>query len=136
MADFTVTLRTIPDTRAAIGRAGHHTIVIDRPEGRAGGMGLGFNGGQLLAIAVGGCLCNDLQYAAEKQGIAIRSLAVEVTVVMVGEPLIAERSEVKVKISAEDPAADVDALIKAATAGSAVANSLIRGVPVRIARAT
>lgn len=55
---------------------------------------------------------------------------------MVGEPLIAERSEVKVEISAEDPAADVDALIKAATAGSAVANSLIRGVPVRIARAT
>ncbi len=37
MADFTASFRTIPDTRAAVWRAGPHTIVIDRPEGRAGG---------------------------------------------------------------------------------------------------
>jgi hypothetical protein len=33
-----------------MGWAGGHTIIVDRPEGKAGGMGLGFNGGQLLAL--------------------------------------------------------------------------------------
>ena len=29
-----------------------HTVVIDRPEGRAGGMGLGFSGAQMLAVVI------------------------------------------------------------------------------------
>ena len=134
MADFTVELRTIPGTKAAVGRAGSHMIVIDRPEGRAGGMGLGFNGGQLLAIAIGGCLCNDLQYTAEKQGIAIRDLSVSVTVAMSGEPLIADGAEIAVAVTPEEPTADVGALIEAAFVGSAVSNSVMRGVPVRLTR--
>ena len=48
--------------------------MVDRPEGKAGGMGLGFNGGQLLALAIGGCFCNDLHYAAHAMGIRLRSL--------------------------------------------------------------
>lgn len=131
MPDFQVSLRTIPETGAAVGRAGNHTIVIDRPEGKAGGMGLGFNGGQLLAIAIGGCLCNDLRYMAEKQGVAIRSLAVDVTVAMSGEPLAADSADVRVQVTPENPAADVAGLIGAATAMSAVSNSLTRGFPVR-----
>jgi organic hydroperoxide reductase OsmC/OhrA len=134
LAEFAVSFRTIPDTRAAVGRSGTHTVVIDRPEGRAGGMGLGFNGGQLLAIAIGGCLCNDLQYAAEKQGIVIRELAIDVSVTIAGEPLIAESAEVQIKVTAEDPNADVDGLVTAATAISAVGNSVRRGFPVRFTR--
>ena len=134
MADFTVELRSIPGTKAAIGRAGNHTIVIDRPDGRAGGMGLGFNGGQLLAIAIGGCLCNDLHYAAAKQGVTIRDLSVSVTVAMSGEPLVADGAEIAVEVTAEEPAADVGALIEAAFAGSAVSNSVMRGLPVRLTR--
>src|SRR5689334_17641520 len=41
MTTMTVQLRSIPDTEAALGRAGGHTIVVDRPDGKAGGMGLG-----------------------------------------------------------------------------------------------
>lgn len=33
-------------------------------------MGLGFNGGQPLALAIGGCLCNDLRYVAHAMGVA------------------------------------------------------------------
>ncbi|HXX07037.1 MAG TPA: hypothetical protein VEJ43_03070 [Pseudolabrys sp.] len=57
---MSVRLRSIPDTQAAVGWADGHTIVIDRPDGKAGGIGLGFNGGQLLGLAVGGCAttCN------------------------------------------------------------------------------
>jgi organic hydroperoxide reductase OsmC/OhrA len=135
MAAFTVTFRTIPDTSAAVGRAGAHTVVIDRPEGRAGGMDLGFNGGQLLAIAIGGCLCNDLRYVAEKQGIVIRDLAVDVSVEITGEPLIAETAEVLIAVTAEDPDADIDGLIAEAKRITAVGNSVQRGFPVRVARA-
>jgi hypothetical protein len=49
MTTMNVTLRSIPDTGAAIGWAGAHTVVVDRPHGKAGGAGLRFNGGQLLA---------------------------------------------------------------------------------------
>jgi organic hydroperoxide reductase OsmC/OhrA len=55
MASMTVELSNIAGTEAALGWAGGHTLVVDRPEGRAGGKGLGFNGGQLLALTIGGC---------------------------------------------------------------------------------
>ena len=49
--ETTVELHNVPGTGAAMGWAGGHTVVIDRPEGRAGGMGLGFSGAQMLAVA-------------------------------------------------------------------------------------
>jgi organic hydroperoxide reductase OsmC/OhrA len=64
MATMSVSLRNVPGTRAAMGWAGGHTLVIDRAEGKAGGMGLGFNGGQMIALSIGGCFCNDLRYMA------------------------------------------------------------------------
>ncbi|MEM7024296.1 MAG: OsmC family protein, partial [Pseudomonadota bacterium] len=45
-----------------------------------GGKGLGFNGGQLLALAIGGCLCNDLRYVAH--GLGARLTRIEVDVVL------------------------------------------------------
>ena len=44
MSRTTVEFRTVPGTRAAVGRSGAHTVIADRPAGKAGGMGLGFNG--------------------------------------------------------------------------------------------
>ena len=70
MPTATVELRNIAGTQASMGWAGGHTVVVDRPEGRAGGLGLGFNGAQLLALALGGCFCNDLRYAAAELAIA------------------------------------------------------------------
>ena len=42
-------LRNVEGTRAALGWVGSHTIVVDRPEGKAGVQELGFNGAQFLA---------------------------------------------------------------------------------------
>src|SRR5262249_31058219 len=67
MSSVTVELRNVAGTVAPLGWAGAHTIVVDRPEGRAGGRGLGFNGAQLLALSIGGCFCNDLRYAFARQ---------------------------------------------------------------------
>jgi hypothetical protein len=42
MTTMTVQLRSIPETEGCVGWAGSHTVVVDRPEGKAGGRGLGF----------------------------------------------------------------------------------------------
>ena len=70
MVEVIVELRNVEGTEAAVGWAGGHTIVVDRPEGRSGGKGLGFNGAQLLALAIGGCFCNDLRYVAHEMNVA------------------------------------------------------------------
>jgi organic hydroperoxide reductase OsmC/OhrA len=134
MVAMRVRLCSVPGTGAAIGWAGAHTVLIDRPEGRAGGTGLGFNGGEMLALAIGGCLCNDLRYAAEKRGIAIASLAVDVTLTLAGEPLVATEADVAIAVSATDETADMDDLIAAAVAVSTVSNSVRRGMIVRTKR--
>src|SRR5262245_58746510 len=67
MSSVTVEMWNIAGTEAALGWAVAHTIVVDRPEDRAGCRGLGFNGAQLLALSIGGCFCNDLRYAFARQ---------------------------------------------------------------------
>jgi organic hydroperoxide reductase OsmC/OhrA len=135
MTVMQVKLRSIADTGASVGWAGSHTLVVDRPAGHAGGQGLGFNGGQLLALAIGGCFCNDLHYVAHEMGIVLRSVAVEVAVTFQGEPLLATAAKISVAVSAADSRADVAALIAKAEATSTVSNSISRGIPVHLATA-
>ena len=132
MTTMSVALRSIPGTGAVTGWAGGHTVVVDRPVGRAGGTGLGFNGGELLALAIGGCMCNDLHYVADAAGVRLASVAVEVTLSLAGEPLLATGAEMVVTAQAEDPCVDVAALIEGAGLTSTGSNSLTRGVPVRV----
>ncbi|PRY18340.1 OsmC family protein [Kineococcus rhizosphaerae] len=65
MTTISATTRPVAGTATAIGSCGGHSLVVDRPEGAAGGTGTGFNGGQLLALALAGCLANDLRYVAD-----------------------------------------------------------------------
>jgi len=134
MTTMNVRLRSIADTHAALGWAGGHTVVVDRAEGKAGGMGLGFNGGQLLGLAIGGCLCNDLHYVAAQMGIAIASLEVDVELSLKGEPLLATHAAVRVSVTPVDASADVDALIARAREDSTVSNSIQRGIAVEVTR--
>jgi len=130
MTSMTVQLRSLPDTGAAVGWAGAHAVVVDRPEGKAGGKGLGFNGGQLLGLAIGGCFCNDLHYVAHEMGLRLTSVEVDVTVSFQGSPLLATRAALSARVSAADRGADIGALIRRAQEMSTVSNSLKRGIPV------
>jgi organic hydroperoxide reductase OsmC/OhrA len=132
MTTMTVQLRSIPDTGAAVGWAGAHTIVVDRPDGKAGGKGLGFNGGQLLGLAIGGCFCNDLQYVAHDVGIRLASIQVDVTLTLEGSPLLATHAMMRVDVTTVDKGADVDALIMRAQETSTVSNSVKRGISVQM----
>jgi organic hydroperoxide reductase OsmC/OhrA len=128
-----VKLRSIPDTQASVGWAGAHSVVVDRPEGKAGGGGLGFNGGQLLALAIGGCFCNDLHYVAHEMGIELRSVSVDVSLTLEGAPLLATSAAMQVSVEAASADADIATLIRRAEETSTVSNSLRQGVPVTVA---
>ena len=131
MPSATVELRNIEGTQAAMGWAGGHTIVVDRPEGRAGGMGLGFNGAQLLALALGGCFCNDLRYSAEQMGVRLGKIAVTVTVEMEGTPLATTAAAMTVSCETLD-GSDPQPVIEKAKAICMVANTLRQGAAVTI----
>ncbi|HEX2526513.1 MAG TPA: OsmC family protein [Geminicoccus sp.] len=109
MPTMAVTLRSIPDTEACVGWAGPYSVVVDPPEGKAGGLGLGFNGGQLLALAIGGCFCNDLYYVAHAMEIRLPAVAVDVTVTFDGEPLLATAATVRISVEPVDKNADTAA---------------------------
>jgi len=72
---FDVEVRNIHGAVTAIGSAGPFTVVIDRPRS-AGGGGLGFNGAELLHLAVAGCVSNDLFREAVARGIALTRVVV------------------------------------------------------------
>ena len=114
-----------------MGWAGSHTLIVDRPQGKAGGMGLGFNGAQMLALTIGGCFCNDLRYVAEEMGVGIRNLAVSVTVQMEGQPLLTTSATMSVACELMD-GSDSHLLIEKAKESCMVSNSLRKGIPVAI----
>jgi organic hydroperoxide reductase OsmC/OhrA len=131
MPAFRVELRNIDGTEAALGWAGAHTIVVDRPEGRAGGRGLGFNGAQLLALTIGGCFCNDLRYVAHASDVKLGKISISVTVELEGDPIIATRATMVVSCETLDGSSAESIIEQAKTACMAV-NSLRRGVPVEV----
>jgi len=132
MGTDTVEYRVLPGTRAAVGRAGTHSVIADRPEGKAGGMGLGFNGGQLLALAIGGCFCNDLQAIADEMGLSIADLSISVSIAFEGKPSRAASARMSVDCALSD-GSDPSELIERAKAITTIGNSLSQGVPVEIA---
>lgn len=133
MVSMTVELRNINDTEAAMGWAGGHTLIADRPEGKAGGQGLGFNGAQLLALSIGGCFCNDLRYVAHDLDMQLGTIAVSVTVELEGDPLIATGAMMQVACEIKD-GSDPDVIVERAKAISTVSNSVSKGFPVTIRR--
>lgn len=126
-----VQLRNLPDTQAAVGWAGSHTIIADRPVNKAGGLGLGFNGAQLLALSLGGCFCNDLRYVAEELGVELAEISVKVSLQLEGSPLLTTSAQMSVKCRTSD-GSDPGIIVERAKQSCMVSNSLKQGFPVNI----
>jgi organic hydroperoxide reductase OsmC/OhrA len=129
MSTIDAKFSTLPGTAAAVGVTGRHTVVVDRPEGRAGGRGLGLNGGQLLALAIGGCLCNDVRYVADEQAIAIGGVSVDVSLTLDDTYVTGATARVMVDVPA---GVDAAMLVERAAASSTVVLSLTRGIPIAV----
>lgn len=127
-----VEIRNVAGTQAAMGWAEGHTLIIDRPEGRAGGMGLGFNGAQLLGLTIGGCFANDIRYVAAELGVTVGEISISVAVALEGTPIRAVGADMQVSVSLAD-GSDPAKLIEKAKEVSMAMNSLARGLPVSVA---
>ena len=133
MSSTTIEYRLKPGTRAAEGRAALHSVIADRPEGKAGGMSLGFNGGELLALAIGGCFCNDLQALADEAGVAIADLAISVTLDFDGVPSRTVGARMTVDCKLEDGMDSTD-LVERAKRLTNIGNSVRAGFPLEISQ--
>jgi organic hydroperoxide reductase OsmC/OhrA len=131
MQKVQASFRSLNNGESAIGQAGRHTIVADRPDGKAGGQGLGFNGAELLALALGGCFCNDMRYIAHRLGRPIATLLVEVDLHLDGDPIMATGAEMIVTCTMAN-GSEPSTIVAEAIRVSMVANSLMRGVRVAI----
>ena len=128
---FEVEVRNVAGEPAAIGNAGPHTVVVDRPE-EGGGRGVGFNGGQLLYLAIAGCISNDLFREAGVSGIVLDRVRVRVEGDFSGDPQVSDEVEYHVELAGDGPADRLRELIEHVDRIAEIPNSLRRGTAVRL----
>jgi len=126
-----VNTRNIQGRSLAIGRADPHTLVVDLPPER-GGDGLGFNGGELLYLAVAGCVSNDLFREAALQGIELTNVRVRVAGDFSGDPAVSAPVEYEVKLEGNAAPERLRALVEQVDRIAEIPNSLRAGTPVRL----
>jgi organic hydroperoxide reductase OsmC/OhrA len=124
---------TVDGRTTALGSAGPFTVVVDRPR-EAGGGGQGFNGGQLLNLAVAACVSNDLFREASKQGIRLRRVRFTVRSDYAGSPAVSTPIDYDVEVEGEgqEPVERLRALVAAVDGMAEIPNSLRGGTPVKL----
>lgn len=130
-----VEFRNVGGEAVAVGSAGPYTLVVDRPAD-AGGRGLGFNGGQLLYLAIGGCVSNDLFREAETRGIRLTTVRVVVRGDFSGEPPISEDITYEVEVGGEATPQQLEELVSHVDAIAEIPNSVRRGTQVKLSGVT
>ncbi len=118
----------------ALGSAGSFTLVVDRPAD-AGGRGLGFNGGQLLNLAVAACISNDLFREAARAGIELRRVRVTAASEYGGRPTVSGPIDYQVEVDGEASAERLAELVHLVDRVAEIPSSLRAGTEVRLAGA-
>ena len=119
----------------AVGSAGPFTLVVDRPA-EAGGGGKGFNGGQLLNLAVAGCVSNDLFREAAKLGIELTRVRVTADADYTGDPAVSTPIEYRVELEGDASEDELRSLGELVDRIAEIPNSLRRGTEVRLGSLT
>ena len=132
---FEVELRNVDGSTTALGTAGPHSVVVDRPTA-AGGGGHGFNGGQLLHLAVAGCISNDLFREAALRGIELTRVVVKVDGSYDGEPAVSTGIMYTVEVEGDATEKDLQSLVDHVDAIAEIPNSLRNGTPVSLSSTT
>jgi uncharacterized OsmC-like protein len=126
-----VEIRSIQNHSLAVGSAGSRTVTIDRSL-EAGGLGLGFNGGELLFLAIGGCFSNDLYREAPKFGVEVKSVHIEVSGDWGGDPVRAQNVTLSAHVEADAPREKIRELIEHTNRVAEIPNSLRLGTNVSL----
>jgi putative redox protein len=128
---FEVEVRNVAGEPAAIGNAGPYTVVMDRPAD-GGGRGIGFNGGELLYLAIAGCVSNDLFREARAEGLDLQLVRVVVRGDFTGDPAVSTAVEYDVELSGGAPEAALRELAARVDAVAEIPNSLRAGTSVEL----
>jgi uncharacterized OsmC-like protein len=131
VAQTKVSIRTLHDATAAVGWSNGRSVSIDRAAA-SGGLGIGFNGGELLLLAVGACYCNDLFREAERMNIDVKSAHIEVEADWRGEPARAHNLCLSVRVEGRAPQDKIEELIRHTDKVAEIPNSLRYGTEVRL----
>ena len=132
---FEVEVRNVAGEPAAIGSAGPHTVVVDRPAD-GGGRGVGFNGGQLLYLAIAGCVSNDLFREARVDGIALERVRVVVDGDFQGDPPVSTEVTYDVEVAGDASTEELEHLVAKVDVIAEIPNSLRGATAVRLGRVT
>jgi len=127
-----VEARNVDGQVTSLGSAEPFTLVVDRPA-EGGGGGLGFNGGQLLYLAVAGCISNDLFREARVAGIELENVRVKVGGNFVGEPAVSDEILYEVEMKGDASEDRLQALVDQVDEIAEIPNSLRQGTRVRLA---
>jgi putative redox protein len=128
---FSIETRSLGAAVTALGSAGPFTLTIDRPID-AGGGGLGFNGGQLLHLAIAACISNDLFREAARLGITLSRVQVVVDGDFAGDPGVSGGIRYQVSVDGNRPRAELDQLVELVDRIAEIPNSLRAGTPVTL----
>jgi putative redox protein len=131
MTGYEVETISIDGRTTALGSAGQFTLVVDRPA-QAGGGGQGFSGGQLLNLAVAGCISNDLFREAAREGMELRRVRVSVRSDYGGDPAVSTAIEYEVEVDGDASEEDIRRLVAHVDEIAEIPNSLRRGTEVAL----
>jgi organic hydroperoxide reductase OsmC/OhrA len=133
---FEVEVRNVDGAVTALGAAGPFTLVVDSPA-ESGGGGRGFSGGQLLHLAVAGCVSNDLFREAAKRGITLTRVVVTADGGYDGYGGQAATSTgiaYSVEVTGQASESELVALVTHVDVIAEIPNSLRQGTPVTLDR--
>ncbi len=130
-----VHFRQVGGTGAAMGWAGSKTVIVDRRDGSAGGLGLGLSGGELMALALGAGYYNQLYFSAHELGLTIDAAEVDTRLQFDDDPLLATGAEIIVRVEVAGGEANKARVLAHAKVQSTISNSVARGFPVAISAA-
>jgi uncharacterized OsmC-like protein len=131
---MSVHVRSAHEGSFSVGWTGGRSLVIDRsPED--GGAGFGFDGEQLLLLAIGASYANELFREAEKRGMELIGVRVVVECDWAGDPVRAQNVRVSTRVEAEAPEEEIMGLIHDVDGIAEVHNSLRHGTGVTLCEA-
>ena len=131
MPQMTVHVRSAHEGSFSVGWTGQHSLVIDRGPAE-GGQGMGFNGGQLLLLALGACYANDIFREAATRELEVLGVRVVVECDWGGEPARAQNIRYSTRVEAEADEDEIMELIRHVDEIAEVHNSVRAPTPVEL----
>ncbi|WP_088890255.1 OsmC family protein [Leptolyngbya ohadii] len=108
-----------------------HTVTIAP---KATGFGSSANGGELLFLALATCYCNDIYREADKRGIKVSQVTVEVEGDFGAEGEPAQNITYRAKVTAKASEADIRELMQQTDRVAEIQNTLRVGTPVMLSQ--